>query len=88
MTATCTANPMRRHRLAAARCEPNDGGVRDPLQPWRAEKLSDKQVAAAVDAALYLLNIGMPPMFDLNTLRAMWKAGHHQLVDDLRGGGR
>ena len=77
---------LRRRRRESYRCEPlgNTGNVRDPWVPWRPEKLTDKQVAGAVDAARHLRDAGLEPMFDLDTLRAMWKSGHHQLVDELR----
>ena len=84
----CGAAALRRRRRAADRCEPNASGVRDPWQPWRPEKLSEKQIDAAAAAAAHLLAHGYTPVFDIETLRTMWKAGHHQLVDDLRGGGR
>ena len=82
--------PWARRRRAADRCEPlgDSGNIRDPWVPWRPEKLSEKQIAAAAAAAAHLLDAGYPPVFDIGTLRAMWKAGHHQLVDDLRGGAR
>ncbi len=44
------------------------------------EKLSDKQLDGAVDAAARLRDAGLEPLFDLPTLRVMWKAGHHRLV--------
>ena len=61
-------------------------GCRDPWQPWRPEKPSEKHVDGAVAAAEHLLAVDLPPLFDLDTLRAMYRAGHHQLVDELRGG--
>lgn len=80
--------PWRRRRQASYRCEPLLSGQRDPWQPGRPETLSRQQVDGAVAAARHLRDAGLEPMFDLETLRAMWTAGHHQLVDDLRGGGR
>ena len=74
--------------MASQRLAPLASGVRDPWQPWRPEKLSEKQTDAAAAAAAHLLACGYAPVFDIETLRAMWKAGHHQLVDDLRGGRR
>src|SRR4051812_44922347 len=47
-----------RRRRAADRCEPNASGVRDPWQPWRPEKLSEKQIDAAAAAAAHLLGLG------------------------------
>ena len=61
-----------------------DGDVREPERP---EKLSEKQIEAAAEAAEYLLAQGLMPIFNLDTLRAMWRAGHRALVDTLRGGG-
>jgi hypothetical protein len=81
---------LRRRRKESYRCEPlgESGNIRDPWVPWRPEKLTEKDIDGAVAAAAHLLADGYVPVFDLPTLRAMWKAGHHQLVDDLRGGGR
>lgn len=77
---TNVARQFRDRRAASWRLPPLDCGVRDPWQPWRPEKLSDKQVAGAVDAAGHLLDLGYPPLFDVDILRAMWRAGHHQLA--------
>lgn len=76
----------RRRRQASYRCEPLADGHRDPWRSWRPNQLSDKQIDGAVDAARHLRDAGVEPLFDLPMLRAMWKAGHHQLVDTLRGG--
>lgn len=75
---------LRRRRQASYRCEPLASGHRDPWQPWRPERLSDKQIEGAAVAARHLLDLGMAPRFDIATLRQLWKAGHHQLVDELR----
>jgi hypothetical protein len=44
-------------------------------------------VCAGADAAAYLLNCDLPPMFDLKTLRAMWLADRQlaQHLYDIRG---
>lgn len=78
---------LRRRRRASYRLVPlgATGNVRDPWQPWRAP-LSECQVDGAVAAAEHLRGVGLVPCFDVDTLRAMWRAGHHQLVDELRGG--
>jgi hypothetical protein len=80
--------PLWRRRRAADECRPLASGHRDPWRPWRPEKLSEKQVDAAAAAAEYLLDAGMAPRFDIDTLRQLWRAGHADLVDELRGGGR
>jgi hypothetical protein len=57
------------------------GNVRDPWQQWRPERLSDVQIEAAVAAAHHLLSQDLPPMFDVDTLRAMWRAGRRELAE-------
>ena len=81
---------LRRRHAASYRCQPlgESSNIRDPWVSWRPEKLSEKEIDGAAAAAAHLLACGYPPVFDLPTLRAMWKAGHHQLVNDLRGGAR
>jgi hypothetical protein len=83
-----TVAGLRRRRAASWRMECLACGCRDPWRPWRPERLSEKQIAAAVAAAGHLRDAGLQPVFDVPTLRELWRAGHHQLVDDLRGGGR
>jgi hypothetical protein len=64
------------------------GCIRDPDHDRHrcASTISDRQVQAALDAADHLRAEGCMPIFDLPTLREMWKSGHHTLVDELRGG--
>ncbi|MGO8772066.1 MAG: hypothetical protein ACLQIK_08400 [Mycobacterium sp.] len=45
-------------------------------------------IDAGAAAATHLLDTGYLPIFDLPTLRELWRGGHHQLVDELRGGDR
>jgi hypothetical protein len=81
-----------RRRLAAARLQPLDcpGRCRDPLTECPCEIYpappSDKMVDGALQAAHHLRDAGLTPIFDLPTLRALWRSGHHKLVDELRGG--
>ena len=77
------ATPLGRRRLAEQRCAPLHDGARDPWQPWRPEKLSEVHVQAAVDAAHHLLAANLPAVFDRDTLRAMWRAGHRELITEL-----
>jgi hypothetical protein len=80
----CGATPLGRRRFAADRCQPiGDTGVRDPWRPWRPERLSDVQVQGAADAARHLLANDLLPVFDNNTLRALWRAGHSELVEQV-----
>jgi hypothetical protein len=62
------------------------GCIRDPLfdRHHCGSEISGRMVHAAAMAAHHLLDAGYPPIFDVATLRAMWRAGHHQLVDQLR----
>jgi hypothetical protein len=59
----------------------------DTLNPnhARVHDLSDQQIVGAVAAAQHLLARDLPPVFDTGTLRGMWRAGHHRLVDRVRG---
>jgi len=81
----CAADALRRRRLASYRCEQLESGHRDPWQPPRPARLSPVQVEAAAIAAAHLLELGMAPRFDIATLRQLWQAGHHALVNELRG---
>lgn len=60
------------------------GNIRDPWKPWPGQ-LSDKQIEGAAAAAGHLAAAGLPPLFDVDTLRALWRAGHRGLADSLRG---
>jgi hypothetical protein len=64
------------------------GCVRDPDHDrhFCGAELSDTQLQGAVHAAHHILDAGYLPIFDLTTLRGLWQSGHHQLVDELRGG--
>jgi hypothetical protein len=66
------------------------GCIRDPLTDRHrcGAQISDKQLQAAVEAAEHLLDRDLTPIFDADTLRELWRRGHHQLVDELLGGGR
>lgn len=78
---------LRRRRRASLRMPPlgESGDIRDPHRRWRPEKLSEKQLDAAVAAAEHLTEAGLSPVFDVDTLRAMWRAGRRQLAENLRG---
>lgn len=64
------------------------GCIRDPDHDRHGcgGEITDRQLQGAVDAAPHILDAGYLPIFDLPTLRELWKSGHHQLVDELRGG--
>jgi len=63
-------------------------GCADPWPPCRCTDapLSQKRIDAAAQAAEHLFAAGLLPLFDGATLRELWRGGHHQLVDELRGG--
>lgn len=82
----CAADALRRRRLASYRLVPLESGHRDPWQPWRPETLSDKQVDGVVAAVEHLAAVGLPALVDVHTQRALWRSGHHRLVNQLRGG--
>ena len=92
ITSTASLNGARRRCAAARRLLPlgRCGCIRDPDHDRHrcGGQISERQVAGAVAAAHHLRSAGLPPIFDLPTLRALWRPGHHQLVDQLRGGGR
>lgn len=61
----------RRRREASYRLPVLDGGRSDP---WHYDDppLTDHQLDGAVAAAAHLLTAGLAPLFDLDTLRALW----------------
>lgn len=79
---------LARRRGASRRMPPLGpcGCVRDPAHDGHrcGGEITDKTVVGAVEAAHHLADLGYPPIFNVEMLRAMWKAGHHRLVDDLR----
>lgn len=81
----CAADALRHRRQASYRCEPLASGHRDPWQPWRPERLSDRQVEGVVAAAAHLAAVGLTPVFDVPTLRQLRTSGHRGLADTLRG---
>jgi hypothetical protein len=80
---------MRRRRRDSRRLPPIGacGCIRDPSHDRHrcGAQISDKQLQAAVDAAHHIIDAGYLPIFDVPTLRALWKSGHHELVDELHG---
>jgi hypothetical protein len=71
------------------------GRTGDPLSPaevadcrprgrQRNRRPSPKMVDAGAAAAEHLLDIGLTPILPIEMLRAMWRAGHHRLVDRVR----
>jgi hypothetical protein len=87
---------LRRRRLAAARSEPMRCGHRDPLHCLarhpkhpRRDLLTDREVDGWAHAAAHLLTLGLPPTLGRDTLRALWRHGHHRLAQQcyyLAGG--
>lgn len=68
---------LRRRRAASWRLAGGD--------PWRPDRpaLSHAQITGAAHAAAHLLDAGLPPVFDLETLRALRRAGHRRTVTKL-----
>jgi hypothetical protein len=81
----CTSDALRRRRAASQRLTPLVCGHSDPWRPWGPKQLSDKQAEGAAQAAEHLLAVGLVPLFDAVTLRAMWRAGNANLAHALRG---
>jgi hypothetical protein len=81
-----TVAGLHRRRNASWRMLPLDCGCRDPLG-CRCDDppLSDRQAFGAVAAAHHLLGENLTPIFDRPTLVALWRNGHHRLVDRVRG---
>jgi hypothetical protein len=77
--------PWRRRREASWRMVPLADGAADPWRPWRPERVTPTQVQGAVDAAKHLLAEGLPPIFDRDTVSAMWRRGgaDRQLAQEL-----
>ncbi|MGD1237285.1 hypothetical protein [Mycobacterium seoulense] len=73
-----------RRRRAAKRVPPiDDEGTVDPWLRSVRPPLTRPQIDGAVAAAEHLLTQGLPPVFDIGVIRAMWKAGHRDLACDL-----
>jgi hypothetical protein len=72
---------LRRRRAASRR-------LPDPWKPWRPDELSAMQTRGAIAAAHHLHAAGLPPIFDVETLRAMWRHDHQlaQRLYELAGG--
>jgi hypothetical protein len=53
--------------------------------PWNYDELplTDKQVKGARAAAEHLLACDLTPLMDVDTLRALWRAGHRELAAEL-----
>jgi hypothetical protein len=76
-TITDQSHPPRHHRTRRR-------------QTWRRTPpsyppvaLTDHQLDSAVAAAEYLLGLGLPPLFQLDVLRALWRRGDRQLAETL-----
>jgi hypothetical protein len=68
----------KRRREAASRLIPLDCGCRDPWTPCRCTRrppLSEKFIDAGAQAAQHLLDVGYPPLLELEVLRALWRRG-------------
>jgi hypothetical protein len=73
----------RRH-AAKRRLPPiDDAGTVDPWLKTIPAPRTAVQVDGAVAAAEHLLDAGLPPLFDVDTLRGMWRQGHRDLARDL-----
>jgi hypothetical protein len=72
----------RRHR-AAERLAPLADGTVDPWLKDIRPRLTPQQIDGAVAAAWHLQTCGLPPLFDVDTLRGMWKHGYRQLARHL-----
>lgn len=84
--------PKRLRREASRRVVPLDCGCPDPW-PCRCSDppLSDQTIDAGRDAALHLLGVGLIPLLDIETRRALWRRGGTdrvlaELLHDACGG--
>lgn len=76
---------LRRRRQASQRIPRTACGHADPPLTCLCdedESLSPSYIRGAVRATRHLLDCGMLPAFSPATLRAMWRAGYRQLVED------
>ncbi len=62
---------LHRRRDAAHRLPPLDCGHRDP---WTCRHHDRPSTRGVTEAAEHLLAIGLPPLFDAATCRALWPA--------------
>jgi hypothetical protein len=75
-----------RRRRASGRLMPLDCGCRDP---WTCRctrpPLSENFIDAGAQAAQHLLDVGYPPLLELDVLRALWRRGgdDRQLAQQL-----
>jgi hypothetical protein len=78
---------LRRRREAARHLRPLACGCRDPLfcdcHPPLSQPLTAKMVDAGAQAARHLLEIGYPPLLQLDTLRALYRRGDRELAREL-----
>lgn len=51
-----------------------------PRSIYEPLPLTDHQLDGAVDAAEHLMACGLPPIFALDTLRALWRRGDRELA--------
>jgi hypothetical protein len=67
--------------VSISRC----GCIKDPdLDRHRCSgEGTEKMVDAAAAAAQHLLAENLTPVFDVSTLRALWRAGHRDLAVEL-----
>lgn len=60
---------LHRRRTAASRSTPLDCGCRDP---WPCRHHDRQSTRGVVEAAGHLAELGLPPLFRLDTCRALW----------------
>jgi hypothetical protein len=75
---------LRRRRQASQRIPRMACGRADPLTCLCDEDkpLSPSYIRGADRATRHLLDCGLLPAFSPATMRAMWRAGHRQLVEE------
>ncbi len=75
---------LHRRRAASYRKVVLPCGCRDPWPCHHHDApASEKMTTAAVEAAAHLEDRGLTPLFDLATLRELWRLGHRGLAERL-----
>lgn len=77
------SNALARRRRASHRCQPLDCGCR-VRDPWVCRchdpELTEHQIEAAIEAAEFLLDHGLTPLFTIPVRRALWRVGRRDLA--------
>lgn len=77
---TALGRQLRRRREAALRLVPLDCGCSDPWLCHCDDVLTDSEARAWIAAIDHLTRLGLIPLVDIETCRALWRHGEHDLA--------